>query len=237
MLPVRVHYLQHVPFEGLGCMEPYLTDRGHELTSTHIYRDDALPRLQDLDWLVVMGGPMGVYDHDEYPWLAGELVFISDAIDSGKVVLGICLGAQLVASALGARVIRGGCREIGWFPITRSAAADKTLLSDTVPASLKVFQWHSDTFELPAGAQLLASSEVCDNQGYIYDDRVIGFQFHLETTLESAAALIDNCHDDLDGGRHVQSEAEMLADESRFKRINDVMLAVLARLESNSQKG
>lgn len=237
MLPMRVHYLQHVPFEGLGCMEPYLTDRGHELTSTHLYSNEALPLVRDLDWLIVMGGPMGVYDHDEYPWLAGELVFISDAIDSGKVVLGICLGAQLVASALGARVIRGGCREIGWFPIIRAGAAEKTILREVIPASLEAFHWHGDTFDLPVAAHLLASSEACSNQGYIYDNRVIGFQFHLESTLESAAALIDNCHGDLDGGRHVQSEAEMLADESRFTRINDVMLAVLARLESNSQKG
>ncbi|MEE9351633.1 MAG: type 1 glutamine amidotransferase [Thiotrichaceae bacterium] len=228
---MRIHHLQHVPFEGLSSMEPVLKAKGHQLTSTHLYDNQALPSIDDIDWLIVMGGPMGIYDEAIYPWLDAEKKFIKQAIDSGKKVLGICLGAQMIADVLGAKVYKGKHKEIGWFDIMCSRGVKDTLLSSVIPEKTTVFHWHGDTFDIPEGAVALAASEACKNQGFIYDDRVIAFQFHLETTLESATALIENCGNELDGSKYVQTADEMLADVQRFTSINEVMVGVLEALE------
>lgn len=231
---MRIHHLQHVSFEGLGIMESFFLQRGHQLSSTHFYLGNPLPSIAEFDWLIVMGGPMGVNNEIEFPWLNEEKIFIRESIESGKIVLGICLGAQLIADALGARVFKNEYREIGWFPIERKIDAKESAMADVFPETLDVFHWHGDTFETPKGAKLLASSEACRNQGFVIDSRVVGLQFHLETTSESAAALIQNCRAELAGPKHVQSEAEMLSDESRFLRINGIMKSLLEKLEKQS---
>ncbi|VAX11872.1 Glutamine amidotransferase, class I [hydrothermal vent metagenome] len=214
-------------------MEAVLKERGHQLSATHLYTNQALPLLNDIDWLIVMGGPMGVYDDDLHPWLRAEKKFIRDAIDSGMIVLGICLGAQLIADALGARVYKNPDKEIGWFNIHRSEEADGSILAKEIPEQVEVFHWHGDTFDIPHGATLLAESTACKNQGFIMDERVLAFQFHLETTGESAMSLIDNCGDELDGSAYVQSKNEMLANPQRFSTINKIMRSVLGVLEEN----
>jgi GMP synthase-like glutamine amidotransferase len=228
---MRVHYLQHVSFEGLSSIEPFLRAKGHELTATHLYQGDALPAIDAFDWLIVMGGPMGVCDYEDYPWLAGEKQCITSAIEAGKIVLGICLGAQLIADALGATVSKNGHREIGWFNLSSTADAKNTILSDALPENAEVFHWHGDTFGIPDGATALVSSEACQNQGFILNDRVVGFQFHLETTEESASALIEHCRDELDGSKYVQSEQTMLSQPEKFQAINQIMFSVLNKLE------
>lgn len=214
-------------------MGPYFRQRGHLLTATHLYRAEELPPIDQLDWLIVMGGPMGVHDERQFPWLSREKSFIREAVESGKTVLGVCLGAQLIADALGAKVFKNEHREIGWFPIRRNAEAEGTVLGTVFPDSLEVFHWHGDTFELPSGASLLASSEACRNQGFVVDDRIVALQFHLETTPESAQALVDNCRRELDGSRYVQSEDEILSVKSRFDQINEVMHSALYHLGAN----
>jgi len=228
---MRVHYLQHVPFEDLGSIEPVLKEKGHQLSATHLYADQPLPLLHDIDWLIVMGGPMGIYQEDIYPWLRMEKKFIQEAIQSGKTVLGICLGAQLIADALGGRIYKNRHREIGWFNITRLAQASNTILSEAIPEQAEVFHWHGDTFDIPQGAVALASSEACENQGFIMDDRIVALQFHLETTPESASLLVENCGDELDGSAYVQSGSELLSNSQRFTSINQIMLSVLEALE------
>lgn len=212
-------------------MESYFLHRDHLLSSTHFYLGHPLPSVAEFDWLIVMGGPMGIYDEIEFPWLKAEKSFIRASIDSGKIVLGICLGAQLIDSALGARVFKNKYREIGWFPIECKIDAKDSAMADVFPDRLEAFHWHGDTFDTPVGAKLLASSEACRNQGFVLDSRVIGLQFHLETTLESAAALIQNCGVELDGSKCVQSAAEIQSDKSRFLRINGVMYSLLEKLE------
>ncbi|CAB1056877.1 Glutamine amidotransferase, class I [Olavius sp. associated proteobacterium Delta 1] len=231
---MRIHHLQHVPFEGLGTMESFFLQKGHQLSSTHFYLGNPLPSIAEFDWLIVMGGPMGVYDEIEFPWLKEEKSFIRESIESGKIVLGICLGAQLIADALGARVFKNQYREIGWFPIDRQIDVKESAMVDVFPDTLEVFHWHGDTFETPKGAKLLASSEACRNQGFVIDNRVVGLQFHLETTSASAAALIENCHGELDGSKYVQSAAEIQSDKSRFLRINGMMYLLLAKLEKQN---
>lgn len=191
-------------------MEPILKEKGHQLSSTHLYNNQSLPSLNDFDWLIIMGGSMGVYDEETYPWLSREKEFIKKAINSGKIILGICLGAQLIADALGAKIHKNKYREIGWFNINKSLEAESTILSTAMPEQIEVFHWHGDTFDIPEGAISLARSEGCENQGFIMDDRIVGLQFHLETTLLSAQELIENCRDQLDGSLYVQSEHEIL---------------------------
>jgi GMP synthase-like glutamine amidotransferase len=148
---------------------------------------------------------MGVYDEPEYPWLAPEKLLIEQAIQAGKPVLGICLGAQLIAAVLGAEVTRNKHREIGWFPIEFSPAAVKHPILNGIASILTVFHWHGDRFAIPEGAIPLASSEACDNQGFLYNDRVLGLQFHLEMDDRSIAAMLDSGADNLTGSGFVQS--------------------------------
>lgn len=227
---MKIHYLQHVPFEGLGSMEEELRQKDHSITATHLYEDPTLPEPESFDWLIVMGGPMGVYDEDRYPWLVAEKQFIRKAIDEGKTVLGICLGAQLIADVLGAKVLKNPEPEIGWFPIQETEECKETILSGLFAETPDVFHWHGDTFEIPNGAQRLAFSKACNNQGFILDNRIIGLQFHLETTEESAKALINHCSDDLIQSPYVQTAETMLNDTGRFSKINLLMNRLLELL-------
>ena len=227
---MRIHHFQHVPFEGLGSMEAYFRTKGHELSATHLYRTQTPPPLDKVDWLVVMGGPMGVGDESRLPWMAMEKSYIGKAIDAGKVVLGICLGAQLIADVLGDAVYKNPYREIGWFPVQRSEQAAGTPLGSVLPTGQMVFHWHGDTFDIPDRATLLASSEACRNQGFVIENRVVGLQFHLETTPASARALVDNCGDELDDGPYVQTAMQIMADPAKFDGINNVMANLLDKI-------
>jgi GMP synthase-like glutamine amidotransferase len=212
---MRVHYLQHVSFEGLGRLEDLLLARGCALSRSPLYEAPSLPDAADFDALIAMGGPMSVNDEAEFPWLAAEKRLVRDAVRGGKPVLGVCLGAQLIASALGARVYRNAETEIGWFPIEGVGAADSTRFA--FPPSAAVFHWHGETFDLPAGAVRLAGSAACANQAFQIGRRTIGLQFHLETTRDSARLLVDNCGAELVPGRFIQNaEAILSADESTY---------------------
>lgn len=231
---MKIHYLQHVPFEDLGVMEPIFIDSGHQLASTKFYKPYTVPSIHDFDCLIVMGGPMGVNDEAVYPWLHHEKKLIEDAIMNNKTVLGICLGAQLIAQVLGAKVYKNNYREIGWFDIERSNEIDKTILADVFPQRARVFHWHGDTFDIPKKAVRIAKSEACLNQGFIFEDRVIGFQFHLESTPQTVKNLILNCRDEIDGSKHVQSESKILSEKNSFSKINNLMRSVLdAIIEKN----
>ena len=226
---MRVHYLQHVPFEGLGSMEPWFMEEGWEITSTPFFESAALPDLDQVDLLVAMGGPMSVNDEEEFPWLVGEKQFIGAAIEAGKAVLGVCLGAQLIASAMGARVFGNRFKEIGWFPIQGVGSGAGS--GFRFPSSVEVFHWHGETFDLPPGAVRLARSEGCENQAFQLGRSVMGLQFHLETTPEAAAALVSNCRDELSPSRYVQSESTILgAGQGRYRAINGLMADVLTYL-------
>lgn len=230
---MNVHYLQHVPFEGLGSIEEWIRRGGHTLGATHFYRGDPLPAVDAVDLLVVMGGPMNIYEEADYPWLVDEKRFIERAIAAGRRVLGICLGAQLVADVLGARVYANAEKEIGWFQVEKTESAAASRLFAAFPAQLDVFHWHGDTFDIPAGAVRVARSADCANQAFVYDERVVGLQFHLETTLDSAQQIIAHGADDLVDGCYIQTPQEMLVDASRFDAINRVMHDLLDRLAAD----
>jgi GMP synthase-like glutamine amidotransferase len=206
---MRAHYLQHVPFEGLGSIAGWLEKAGYGITHTRFFESPALPDPETIDLLVVMGGPMSVNDESEFPWLVSEKRFIREIIDSGKPVLGICLGAQLIAGALGAKVFPNRVKEIGWHPIRGVDATDPSVFS--FPQAMTVFHWHGETFDLPGAAAHLATSDGCVNQAFQLGRCVMGLQFHLETTPESARALVANCRSELVPSPYVQSEEEILA--------------------------
>ncbi|RYY74848.1 MAG: amidotransferase [Gammaproteobacteria bacterium] len=227
---MRVHSLQHVPFEDIGSLNRDIQERGFSLSSTHLYRGESLPTLESFDVLVVMGGPMGVYDEDVYPWLTIEKEFIASAITAGKKILGICLGAQLIACVLNAKVTRNPHREIGWFPLNISANASDHPIAKILATCSNVFHWHGDTFELPAHAQLIASSAACKHQAFVIKNQIYGFQFHLEVTESSANALIQNCADELDNSEFVQTATEMLKDKQQFNAINTAMSEIFIQL-------
>lgn len=225
---MRAHYLQHVPFEGLGSIEAWLKNAGYASTGTHLYAGGELPEVADIDLLVIMGGPMSVNDEKDYSWLNGEKEFIRRVIEAGKPTLGICLGAQLIADALGGRVFPNACKEIGWFPIRASESANNHPGVFRFPEEIKVFHWHGETFSLPPGAVGLAESEGCRNQAFQLDKHVIGLQFHLETTPASARAILDNCRHELAEGAFIQQEKEILsAPPERYAWINRLMGEIL----------
>lgn len=226
----RAHMFQHVPFEGLGSIEPWLVEAGYDISATRWFETGVeAPDKEAVDFLIVMGGPMSVNDEAQYPWLKMEKAFIQDFVATGKPVLGICLGAQLIAASQGARVFKNCVTEIGWFPIT-SVATDGCHFQ--FPPKAGAFHWHGETFDMPEGAAHLARSEACENQAFQLGDKVIGLQFHLETTRASAMALVENCHSELKpGGPFIQNEWQIMAPPpSRFAAINALMGEVLGYL-------
>jgi GMP synthase-like glutamine amidotransferase len=225
--PLRAQVFQHVPFEASGCIGDWLAAAGARVGTTHWHADAELPSLADVDLLVVMGGPMSANDEATLPWLVAEKRFIREAIEAGKPVVGVCLGAQLIAAAMGGRVYPNAEKEIGWFPLYAVPATAQTPLF-SFPAQARVFHWHGETFDLPAGATRLARSDACANQAFQLGRRVIGMQFHLETTADSACALVENLADEMVPGRYVQDAAGILAaGESDYRRINALMADVL----------
>jgi GMP synthase (glutamine-hydrolysing) len=215
MPALRIHYFQHVPFESPGHIEQWAKQRHHAQTLTRFYAGDGIPPIADIDWLIVMGGPMGVYDTARYPWLDNEKGFIRQCINEKKLVTGICLGAQLIAAALGAAVYPHISKEIGWYPVHLTEAGKADSIFSELPDTFTVLHWHGDTFDLPEGATLLASSSVCRNQAFLFKERTLGLQFHFETTPATLALMIENCRSELIPSATVQ-DADVIASGTGF---------------------
>ncbi len=174
---------QHIDCEGPGTLETILEPLGIKLRVLKPFKGDRVP--EDLGaGLVVLGGPMGVYERDQYPWMAEELSAIEKALNQSLPILGICLGSQMLAHAAGAQVFRGALPEVGWRPITLTPEGKEDSLLQGLHDSFEVFHWHGDTFALPRGAKLLAGSDWFPHQIFKVGQKDYGFQCHLEVTEE-----------------------------------------------------
>ncbi len=208
---MRVHAITHVAFEGPAAIETWATRRGHELTQSAALTE-SYPEARDVDLLVVMGGPMDADDEVASPWLVAEKRFVREVLDAGSCVLGVCLGAQILAEVVGGRVTRNTQREIGWFEVGLTEAGLAEPLLAGWPTTFVAGHWHGDTFELLPETPSLASTVVTPNQLFVAEGgRAVGIQFHLEWDESTVAGLVSACDDELEaGGDFVQSADELL---------------------------
>ncbi|MEY8351724.1 type 1 glutamine amidotransferase [Lachnospiraceae bacterium 54-53] len=235
---MRIYYLQHVPFENPGIILSWAEYKNYPVMCTRLYADEMLPSMEEFDWLVIMGGPMNIYQETEYPWLKREKEFIKAAIAGNKVVIGLCLGGQLIADAIGGRVIRNRYVEIGWFPVTFTKQGLSLPVLSHLPDRAVIFEWHGDTFvDLPEEAVLLAENEACENQAFSYGSRVFGFQFHMENTMHIIRDLIENCREEMVPGPYIQTADEILAGTGFVEHNNEWMLLFLSKLAALYEEG
>ena len=227
---MRIHSFEHEPFEGLANIEVWAKKKGHSITRTLLFNNEELPDINDFDWLFIMGGSMNIYEEEKYPWLRREKNFIAEAIANKKIVLGVCLGSQLIADVLGGRVTRNKYKEIGWFPVTFTREAKSSPIFRTLPNKFLAFHWHGDTFKIPPGATRIAESEVCANQAYDYG-RVIGLQFHLEYSVESINLMIQNCGDEIVDEKYIQKQDEIVSNYNNVPETNLILNLLLDNIE------
>lgn len=225
---MHIHYLQHVPFENAGFIKEWALKHNHTISKTQLFADQSLPDINSFDLLVIMGGPMNIYEYEKYPWLKKEKAYISKCIASDKKILGVCLGAQLIADCLEAKTTKNHIKEIGWFETKKITTSSK--LNTLLPDTFTPLHWHGDTFAIPEGALHIAESKACKNQAFIYKEKIIGFQFHLEATLKSLSALYKNCSDEIDDSFYMQNENQLLGNEKYFTDSNAIMTKILTFL-------
>ena len=230
---LNIHFLQQVPYEVPGTITEWASGHNHNTGITGFYGKYELPDISSFDWLIIMGGPMNIYEEAAYPWLKEEKEFIRRAIDSEKTVIGICLGSQLIADALGAKVFRNGEREIGWFDVELSVEAEKNRIFHGLGRKFETFHWHGDTFDIPANAIRIGSSEGCRNQGFIYFDKVFALQFHLETTRPLLQEMLDIGKADLAPGKYVQNADHILKNDERFISNRKILFEILDRISGS----
>jgi GMP synthase-like glutamine amidotransferase len=226
----RIHCFQHVPFETPARIAAWAGEHRHSLTVTRFHDHETPPPARDYDWLVVMGGPMSATDEKTHRWLTPELSAVEEAIAARKTVVGVCLGAQVIARVLGARVYPNPAREIGWYAVELTEAAERHPLTADLPESFTAFHWHSETFDVPAGAVHLARSEACAHQMFAWSSHVVGIQFHLEMTGEVIAALAEHSATELIDAPYVQPRDEILAENTHLQAGYDVLDSILSRL-------
>jgi len=231
---MRLHSLQHVTFEDSANVAAWARQRGHEITRTRLYAREPLPDLGTVDCLVVMGGPMNIYEHETYPWLVQEKTFISQAIEKKRLVLGVCLGAQLIADCLGGKVTPSPNKEIGWHSVPQNIESKDSFLS-VLPQEFEVFQWHGDMFSIPPGARSLATNVACPNQAFQYEDHVLAMQFHLDYSQYSIQRMINHCGHELTPYAHIQTNPPLLLDTQRALSLQKSLFTVLDQLEQLTQ--
>jgi len=222
-----VHSLEHAPNEGAGRIADWARARGYRYEATRLDLGQPLPSIDDIDLLVIMGGGMNVYQHRDYPWLIDEKRLIARAAAREKAMLGVCLGAQLIADVLGGKVVQNPHKEIGWFPVR---FIDRRPPFDRFPEKCTVFHWHGDTFELPARARRVAESEACPGQAFVFGDRIVGLQFHVEVTREAALSFCEGMEAELQPATYVQTRDEILLKAPDLAATDAALWSLLDRL-------
>jgi GMP synthase (glutamine-hydrolysing) len=191
--------IKHIDIEGPGLVEYCLRQGKLPYQILNLTPRVHLPKLEEITHIVLLGGPMNVYEEDRYPFLREEDLFIKEAIQRGKAILGICLGAQLIAKALGAKVSKAPAKEIGWYDVSLTEIGSQDPLFSSLPKTFSVFQWHEDTFEIPKGGKLIATSSPVPHQAFRYGEKVYGLQFHLEVTEGMIGEWLDTYEEESKG--------------------------------------
>jgi len=206
--------IKHEEIEGPGLIEYCLGQEKLSYQILELRSGVHLPKPDGFTHVVFLGGPMNVYEEDRYPFLRDEDLFIKEAIQRGKWILGICLGAQLMAKALGARVFRAPVKEIGWYDVSLTRIGSIDPLFRRLPKTFSVFQWHEDTFEMPHGAILMATSSLVPHQAFRYGENAYGLQFHLEVTQEMIREWMESYEEEFKSFQPSQpfSKAELVAE-------------------------
>ena len=200
---METYIFQHIAFEGPGAILPYLESKGYHVHLVKLYAGDPVPSSLDVDFAVLMGGPMSALEEDKYPFMVEEKQLCRELFAADKPVLGVCLGAQIMANAFFAPIRQNPEKEIGFYPVTFENGF-----------TVNAFHWHGETFDIPEYAESIAYSEACRNQGFKMG-RSLGLQFHLETTAESLNSLLENCAEELEAAlsakaKYVQSKSQIL---------------------------
>lgn len=211
---MKIYCLKHVPFEGPGLITKWAKLHGHRIVEVDLFTEDPLPPVKEGDGLLVMGGPMNIYQYRDYPFLKKEVEFLRRALNKQIKTVGICLGAQLLADVLGGKVYQGPVKEIGWMPVDFTPEARQWCAG--LPKTLSVLHWHGDTYDLPEGAVRLAKSKHCKEQGFLYKDIALGLQFHMEMTNKGLEGISHVCADELITGVETIHSAERMKKETEF---------------------
>lgn len=230
---MKIHILQHVHFEGPGYIFDWAKENNHSLSFTKFYEAFALPLPTEIDFLVILGGPMSIDEESKYSWLIGEKGYISEMINKGKKVLGICFGSQLIADALGSDVFNNSEKEIGWFPIKKNPNTTNNWVK-SLPDDLVAFHWHRQTYNLPDGCEILFSSQTTNIQGFSFKNKVYALQLHLEIRQVDLKEMVKIMHQDLtEGERYVHTANEIMGERCHFAPNKSALFSLLDHIASS----
>jgi GMP synthase-like glutamine amidotransferase len=228
---MRLLLMKHFDFDDPSSLAAWADRHGHSVLVAEPPYGFTAPALNDFDLLIILGGPMSAYQDELFPWLTAEKQFILSAVSAGKYVLGICLGAQLLAEVTGGRVYRNEQKEIGWHPVCRTNLRHP--LFDGVPEAFHSFQWHGDCFDIPEGGVPLAYSEACRQQAFAYGDRVLGLQFHLETSPACMETMLAQWEDELVPAPYIQSRRSICEQSGRSAASFHILHQILNNFEKS----
>ncbi len=232
---LNIHIFQHVKSDIPRNIIDWLEMRGHNYGVTKFPLDPTLPAFEEIDWLIVLGGPMSVHDESTIPWLKHEKNFIRKMIGADKPVLGFCLGGQMIAEVLGARIYKAKLPEIGWHQVYIKRGFGNNKIFKYFPDSFTAFHWHSESFTLPEGARVVASSPACENQIIIYNTNVVAMQCHLELNANIIEKFIGKSSAMLIKDEYIQTAEDIRSNMNYATLTYDLLFEVLSKMEKEAR--
>lgn len=226
---MNIACIQHIGFEKPGFIETWATENQHTFNIYHPYINGKFPKLEDFDALIILGGPMSANDEAELAWLKMEKQLIWNAFTHLKKILGICLGAQLIAASFGEKVYKNPVKEIGWFEVNRVFESNLPF-----PKSFTPFHWHGETFDLPQNAAQLIQSENCKNQVFLIGETVLGIQFHLEMGENEILEILEQCKEELANEPFIQTKENIIGNLELIKQNKKILFEILGAFFKNS---